>query len=201
MSDNSIVPAIGDDTYDALLTDLRTIISTGRGRAAAAVNAELVMTYWKVGERIVREEKRGREHAGYGTRLLARLGRTLNQEFGRALNERNLQQMRQFYVTYPNANVLRSELTWTHYRTLMRLPSERRVFYEQLTATGRWSSRELERQITSMLYSAPASPADPRSWSPPSRNRAALQRHTTRHSAIRICSISWDSPARSPSVT
>jgi len=152
MSDSPISPAIGDGAYDALLTDLRAIITTGRGRAAAAVNAELVMTYWKIGERIVREEQRGREHAGYGTRLLARLGRTLNQEFGRALNERNLQQMRQFYVTYPNANALRSELTWTHYRTLMRLPSERRMFYEQLAATGRWSSRELERQINSMLY-------------------------------------------------
>jgi len=152
MSEDSNPSAIVDDAYDALLTDLRAIITTGRVRAAVAVNAELVMTYWKIGERIVREEQGGREHAGYGTRLLARLGRTLNQEFGRALNERNLQQMRQFYVTYPNANALRSELTWTHYRTLMRLPSERRVFYEQLAATGRWSSRELERQINSMLY-------------------------------------------------
>jgi len=112
MSTDSHAPAIVYDAYDALLADLRAIIMAGRGRAAAAVNAELVMTYWRVGERIVREEQGGAARAAYGAGLLARLGRTLNQEFGRALNERNLQQMRQFYVTYPNANALRSELTW-----------------------------------------------------------------------------------------
>jgi hypothetical protein len=60
----------------------------------------------------------------------------LQQEFGRAFNERNLQQMRQFSLAYPNANALRSELTWTHYRRLMQLPDpEQRAFYERLAAT------------------------------------------------------------------
>jgi predicted nuclease of restriction endonuclease-like (RecB) superfamily len=61
--------------------------------------------------------------------------------------------MRQFSLAYPNANALRSELTWTHYRRLMQLPDPaQRAFYERLAATGRWSSRELERQIDSLLY-------------------------------------------------
>ncbi len=146
-------PTAADDAYDALLADLRAIIATGRGRAAAAVNAEIVATYWKIGERLVREEQGGAERAAYGAGLLARVGRALAQEFGRAMSERNLQQMRQFYLAYPNANALRSGLTWTHYRRLMQFPDPgQRAFYERLATTGRWSSRELDRQINSMLY-------------------------------------------------
>jgi len=142
-----------DVAYDALLADLRAIIASGRGRAAVAVNAEIVATYWHIGERLVREEQGGAERAAYGAGLLARVGRALAHEFGRAMSERNLQQMRQFYLAYPNANALRSGLTWTHYRRLMQLPDlGQRAFYERLTATGRWSSRELDRQINSMLY-------------------------------------------------
>ncbi len=159
MSDSPISPATVDDAYDALLIDLRAIITTGRGRAAAAVNAELVMTYWKIGEtywkigeRIVREEQGGAERAAYGEQLLVRLGRSLSPEFGRGFAERSLRAMRQFYMAYPIRSALRAELAWTHYRTLMPLEPERRVFYEQLAATGRWGSRELERQINSMLY-------------------------------------------------
>jgi predicted nuclease of restriction endonuclease-like (RecB) superfamily len=135
-----------------IITDLRHIIAEGRGRAAAAVNAEVVRTYWRIGERIVREEQSGERRAGYGERLLAQLGRALSQEYGRAYSERNLYFMRQFYLAYPILNALRSELSWTHYRTLMRLPDDQRAFYEQVAGAGRWSSRELEKQVQSMLY-------------------------------------------------
>jgi len=146
------VIAASDDSYATLLADLRRIIAEGRGRVAAAVTTEVVATYWQVGERIVRDEQGGQVRAAYGEAALARLGRALSQEAGRAFNERNLQQMRQFYLAYPNPNALRSELPWTAYRTLMRLDPERRAFYEGLAATGRWSSRELERQIGGLLY-------------------------------------------------
>ena len=153
MSDTSNVPAVVDDTYDALLADLRAIIASGRGRAAAAVNAEIVATYWHIGERLVREEQGGLERAAYGEQVLARVGRTLGGEFGRGFAERSLRAMRQFYQAYPIWSALRAELTWTHYRTLMPLDSaERRAFYERMAITGRWSSRELEKQINSMLY-------------------------------------------------
>ncbi len=153
MSDTPILPATRDDAYDALLADLRSIIAAGRGRAAVAVNAEIVQTYWRIGERLVREEQGGAERAGYGEQQLARLGRVLGREFGRGFAERSLQNIRQFYLAYPNASALRTELTWTHYRTLMRLETrEGRAFYERMAVTGRWSSRELDRQINSMLY-------------------------------------------------
>ncbi len=153
MSDTPTVPTVVDDAYAALLADLRAIITSGRGRAATAVNVELVLTYWSVGERIVREEQGGAARAAYGTGLLARLGHILGAEFGRGFAEVSLQNMRRFYLAYPISSALRRELTWTHYRTLMRLDTdERRAFYERMAITGRWSSRELEKQINSMLY-------------------------------------------------
>ncbi len=146
------MPQDGAD-YARLLTDVRAIIAAGRGRAAAAVNRELVATYWAVGARILREEQGGADRAAYGERALAHLGRALSQEFGRGFGERSLRYMRQFYLAYPNRNALRSELGWTHYRTLMRQDdAERREFYGRLAATGRWSSRELDRQIGTRLF-------------------------------------------------
>ena len=145
MTDHAAHLAPTDDAYNALLADLRAIIAAGRGRAATAVNVELVLTYWSIGERIVREEQGGAERAAYGAGLLARLGRTLGGEFGRGFAEVSLQNMRRFYLAYPISSALRRELTWTHYRTLMRLDTEeRRAFYERIAVTGRWSSRELD---------------------------------------------------------
>jgi predicted nuclease of restriction endonuclease-like (RecB) superfamily len=144
---------IAPDNYERLLTDVRGIIAAGRGRAAAAVNQELVATYWAVGERIVRDEQGGAARAGYGEQTLTRLGRALEREFGRGFGLRSLQLMRQFYLAYPIANALRSQSGWTHYRALMRLPDpEQREFYGRLAATGRWSARELERQVGSRPF-------------------------------------------------
>ena len=136
---------------EALLDDLRRIIAEGRGRAAVAINVAIVRTYWQIGERIVREEH-GSTRSAYGEGGLARLGMALSREFGRGYAERSLQNMRQFYLAYPNASTLRTELGWSHYRVLMRLPEDQRAFYEQVAGAGRWSSRELDKQINSMLY-------------------------------------------------
>ena len=89
-----------DTSYRALLANRRAII-------AAAVNTEVVATYWRIGERIVRVAQAGAERAGYGERLLAQLGRALTMEFGRAFSEHNLYHMRQFYLNMPIPNALR----------------------------------------------------------------------------------------------
>jgi len=148
MSD--LVPA--GDEYARLLTDLRAISSSGRQRAVNAVNAEMVQTYWRIGERIVQEEQGGQARAEYGEQVLVRLGRLLRQEFGRGFDYTNLTNMRQFYLTYPNLDAVRQGLGWTHYRTLMRLPDVQREFYAGLAIQGRWSSRQLDKEIQSMLF-------------------------------------------------
>ena len=113
-----------DDEYARLLADLRAIIAAGRGRAAAAINRELVATYWSVGERIVREEQGGAARAAYGEQTLAQLGRALSLEFGQGFGARALRAMRQFYLAYPIRHAVRAGLGWTHGRALLRLPGQ-----------------------------------------------------------------------------
>ena len=76
-------------------------------------------------------------------------GKRLSAEFGNAFSERNLRYMRQFFLLFPMRNALRSELSWTHYRLLMRVENEKaRAFYLDECVKANWSTRQLERQIT-----------------------------------------------------
>ena len=77
----------------------------------------------------------------------------MTQDFGKGFTVANLKNMRQFYLTFPNGYALRSELSWTHYRLLMRVENENaREFYMQEAVKSQWSTRQLERQINSFFY-------------------------------------------------
>ena len=77
----------------------------------------------------------------------------MTQDFGKGFTVANLKNMRQFYLTFPNSYALRSELSWTHYRLLMRVENENaREFYMQEAVKSQWSTRQLERQINSFFY-------------------------------------------------
>ncbi len=85
--------------------------------------------------------------------MLAELSHRLTKDFGKGFDERNLRHIRQFYLTFPIRNALRSELSWTHYRLLLRVEKETaRGFYLNEAVNSTWSTRELERQINSLLY-------------------------------------------------
>ena len=93
------------------------------------------------------------EKAEYGTGLLKELSKQMTQDFGKGFTVANLKNMRQFYLTFPNGYALRSELSWTHYRLLMRVENENaREFYMQEAVKSQWSTRQLERQINSFFY-------------------------------------------------
>ena len=77
----------------------------------------------------------------------------MTQDFGKGFTVANLKNMRQFYLKFPNGYALRSELSWTHYRLLMRVENENaREFYMQEAVKSQWSTRQLERQINSFFY-------------------------------------------------
>lgn len=77
----------------------------------------------------------------------------MQQEFGSGFSVRNLQQMKKFYALFPNTNALRSQLTWTHYRLLLRVENETaRNWYMEECVRSAWSSRQLERQISTLYY-------------------------------------------------
>ena len=66
------------------------------------------------------------ERAEYGKQLLQYLADKLTKEFGKGFTIRNLQMMRQFYLTFQKANALRSELSWTHYRARMKVEEDKK---------------------------------------------------------------------------
>ncbi|MBX9035319.1 PDDEXK nuclease domain-containing protein [Gordonibacter massiliensis (ex Traore et al. 2017)] len=136
----------------AFYAQIHEIMSNARGRACSAANFAMVQAYWHIGESIVAKQK-GLERAEYGSKLIQQLSKRMTTDFGKGFTVANLKNMRQFYVTFPKSYALRSELSWTHYRMLMRVSQgEARSFYLKECAQGNWSTRELERQIESRAY-------------------------------------------------
>jgi predicted nuclease of restriction endonuclease-like (RecB) superfamily len=129
---------------------IRSCLAAARMKVVAAVNTEMVGAYWEIGRQIT--EAVG-DRAEYGKHLLKFLSERLTVEFGKGFAERNLRFMRQFYQTFPIRNALRTELTWTHYRMLMRVDEpKRREFYLNESVKCGWTSRQLDRQINSFFY-------------------------------------------------
>jgi predicted nuclease of restriction endonuclease-like (RecB) superfamily len=98
-SKKAIVPSSAQG-YNAVLTDVVRLIETARGSAARSVNAVMTTTYWAIGRRIVEHEQGGAHRAAYGEELLKRLAADLTTKIGRGFSERNLEQMRRFFLTW-----------------------------------------------------------------------------------------------------
>ena len=140
-------------TTQRIYQQIREVLIQARSRALRAVNTEMVACYWQIGRLIVEEEQQGGRWAEYGKQLIRDLSKRLSKEFGKGFDRTNLQHMRAFYLGYSNCDALRRELSWTHYRLLLRLEKpEARGFYEAEAVNSRWSTRELERQINSLLF-------------------------------------------------
>ena len=137
-----------EETY----ASIRAYVIKSQRKVYAAVNFAMVNAYWEIGEKIY-YACGGNERAAYGNQLLEYISEKLTAEFGKGYNVRNLRNMRQFYLTFPIRNALRSELSWTHYRLLLKVyDEEARNFYMNEAADAGWSSRQLERQINTMYY-------------------------------------------------
>ena len=143
----------GTDDFGDLLAQLRAVIREGRQQALRAVDLVQVRTCWTVGRHIVEYEQGGASRAAFGARLLSQLAERLTLEYGKGFDERNLRHMRAFFQTFPIWNALRTELSWTHYRTLLRVEDPRaRDWYMLEAATQNWSTRALDRQIGTLYY-------------------------------------------------
>lgn len=148
--ENSVVPA--ETTAKETYTKVRKSIITAQSRIYSAVNTAMVQAYWEIGEQIYLACGEN-DRAEYGAGLLKYLSEQLTAEFGKGYTVRNLQMMRKFYLMYQNTNTLCSQLSWSHYRVLMRISDEkRREWYTDECAKSGWSVRQLERQINTMFY-------------------------------------------------
>lgn len=138
---------------DGLLLSLRELIRGARQRVLRAVDVTQVQTCWEIGRHIVEFEQGGAVRAEYGVRLLPILAESLTSEFGRGFDASNLRYMRLFYQAFPIRDALRHELSWTHYRTLLKVESEAaRSWYMGEAAAQGWTTRALDRQINTLYY-------------------------------------------------
>lgn len=135
-----------------IFEEVKKILQKARNKIYKTTNNAMVEAYWNIGKIIV-EKQSGNEKAEYGAALLKNLSKEMTKEFGKGFTLTNLKYMRQFYLTFPKSYALRSELSWTHYRLLMRVENENaRNFYIEEAIKSNWSTRQLERQITTLFY-------------------------------------------------
>lgn len=136
----------------SIYDSIKEVLVHAREKAYKAVNFAMVEAYWNVGKLIV-EAQDGNERAEYGEEILKDLSKDLTREFGKGFTVTNLRYMRQFYLVFQKHHALRDELSWTHYRLLMKIENEEiRNFYIEECIEGNWSTRQLERQINSFYY-------------------------------------------------
>ena len=138
---------------ESLYGSVKKILADARQRAYTAVNFTMVESYWQIGQQIVEHEQHGEARADYGRGLLKELAARLSTEFGKGFDESNLRYMRLFYRCFPNCDTLRHELTWSHYRRLISVENEQaRIWYMNEAADGVWSTRQMDRQISTLYY-------------------------------------------------
>lgn len=144
---------MSNEIINPLVGEIRDILDTARRNVAREVNNELIRSYWKIGEIIVRYEQNDSIRAEYGEQTLKQLSKELSSEFGKGFSRSNLQNMRAFYLNYEKCQTLSGKLNWSHYCELLSISDkDKRSFYEKEAVNSNWSVRELKRQINTSLY-------------------------------------------------
>ena len=155
-------------TPDALYERIASVIRSARANIIRVIDTTMVQAYWYIGNYIVEDEQKNKKRADYGKTTLKNISKKLTSEFGAGFSVTNLEYVRKFYLVYspdtanqkPHTLCEESKtpkfnpnLSWSHYRSLMRVSRlEARQFYEIEAAKNRWSARQLERQINSLVY-------------------------------------------------
>lgn len=147
---------MGDIINKSFFQDIRNILQQARQKAYVAVNFAMVGAYWQIGKRIIEEEQAGKHRADYRSFLITRLSKELTIEFGKGFSVANLKNFRQFYLTFPDFEkgyTVCSQLSWSHYRLIMRVESQKaRNYYLTEACEQHWSTRQLQRNINSYYY-------------------------------------------------
>lgn len=146
--ENLIQDMQSEDTYHSI----RRYVIDAQQQVYSAVNTAMVTAYWNIGK-VIYEVCGENERAAYGKQVLQYISGRLTEEFGRGFSVQGLRNMRQFYLKFPKRSTLWSELSWSHYRLLMRIENEEaRMFYAKEAVQAGWSVRQLQRQINTMYY-------------------------------------------------
>lgn len=138
------------------VNDVKKIVEQSKNAAYSAVNFIMIETYWRIGQRIVEQEQKGKERADYGKQLLEMLSTELTRAYGRGWSKRNLAYFRSFYLRFDNLEILQSRLqnlTWTHILTSLRIENPIAAqWYLQTASDEMWSVRTLDRNISTQYF-------------------------------------------------
>ncbi len=141
-----------ENVINNIFDNIKELVISSRNKVYTAVNTEMLKLYWNIGKSII-EIQQGDERASYGDAVLDKLSQKLTNEFGKGFSKRNLERMRKFYKCFPIATTVSSQLSWSHYLELIKIEEDnKRNFYLNECINTRWSVRELQRQISSLLY-------------------------------------------------
>ena len=141
-----------DNQINHIFDNIKELVISSRNKVYSVVNTEMLNLYWNIGKAIM-DIQQGDERANYGDYVLEKLSEKLTAEFGKGFSKRNLERMRKFYIYFPIATTLSSQLSWSHYLELLKIEEEpKRNFYMHECINSRWSVRELQRQRASLLY-------------------------------------------------
>ena len=134
-----------ENEINHVFNGIKELVINSRNKVYQTVNTEMLNLYWNIGKEIM-EIQQGDEIASYGDAVLERLAQRLTAEFGKGFSKRNLERMRKFYVCFPIATTLSSQISWSHYLELIKIDEEpKRNFYMKETINSKWSVRELQR--------------------------------------------------------
>ena len=143
---------IYEKEFNNTFNNIKELVINSRNKIYNTVNTEMLSLYWNIGKAIM-EIQQGEERASYGDEVLEKLSQKLTIEFGKGFSSRNLRTMRKFYLTYPIWKTVSSKLSWSHYLEIIKIDkNNKRKFYLNECINSRWSVRELQRQIESLLY-------------------------------------------------
>ncbi len=138
------------------IQDIKQILAQARQKSYQAINSAMVEAYWKIGEKIVLEEQQGKDRAEYGKEIIKLASKELTLEFGKGFSPRTLWEIRQFYLCFPQQQIVRTlsaQLSWSHFQRVLRVPDENaRIYYLNEAAQNTWSIRTLDRNISTLYY-------------------------------------------------
>ena len=135
-----------------IFQEIKEILQEAKNKVYKVANNAMVEAYWNIG-RVIVEKQGGKDKAEYGTALLKNLSKEMTKEFGKGFTLTNLKYMRQFYLNFPKSHALSDQLSWTHYRLLMRVENENaRNFYLEESIKENWSTRQLDTCLLSICF-------------------------------------------------
>lgn len=109
-----------ENEINHIFVNIKKLVINSRNKVYQTVNTEMLNLYWNIGKAIM-EIQQGDKRANYGDAVLEKLSQRLIAEFGKGFSKRNLERMRKFYVCFPIATTVSSQLSWSHYLELIKI--------------------------------------------------------------------------------